>query len=347
MPTATLPDPPPTMTAVSQNDQFVVPLYSSIDAEGSAEVSVVQQQTVSMAYNLKFDYTLSDAQDAADLINAWVLTQNGGTTDMTASGGFDAAMSTNAGEVAAFKAVLQKVLLDAQDSSNNTLTDVLYNQVLINFTSIFGDGVANVLQSDWNLSVTMDASGGAANMYNDLAASSDACQLIAQQIPNSNYLLYVDGSENAVSNALPLKNNDKLVFLFNVTLSTITQSVESIQKMAAFYNSIPGSGVAAADASQNVVDLSANPTAASHNAPTYTVNSQIAAFYVTVNGAGCAAIGEVALLNPSSGQIAGARFAQEVVTVGGAQGWYSGQQTVAGGQATVAGAGDAGGTNTL
>ena len=38
-------------------------------------------------------------------------------------------------------------------------------------------------------------------------------RLLAQQIPNSNYLLYSDASENMVTNALPMKNGDKIVRL--------------------------------------------------------------------------------------------------------------------------------------
>lgn len=248
--------------AVTSGSQFIVPLYSTLDASGSATMNVVQLESVSMPYDEKYSLTVSEAQ-SANLLNGFQVTHADGVVlGCTAARG-----------AAAWKAVLQKVIEDAHDDSGNSLSDVLYNEALVQFKSIFTDEIANVLQDNWTLNVNLDAVGGAANMWTDLVAAPEACRLLAQQIPNSNYLLYSDASENMLTNALPMKNDDKIVFLFNVTMLTITRNITDIQKADSFT-----APLAPTDVDPNTNSAPAVTTASFSN--------RTAAFFVTVAGAG-------------------------------------------------------------
>jgi hypothetical protein len=250
--------------AVSNDSQYIVPLYAALDASGSATMNVVQLERVSMPYDEKYDLTLSEAE-SADLLNGFVLTHvNGVVLGATAARGD-----------AAWKAVLQKVIEDAQNAGGESLSDNLYNQLLTTFKSIFEDNIANMLQDNWSLSVTVNAVGGAANMWTALGAAPDACRLLAQQIPNSNYLLYSDASENMLTNALPMKNDDKIVFIFNLATNTVARNILDIQKAATF---TPPADVTPSDSATNQNSAPAVATA--------TFSASRVAFFVTVAGAG-------------------------------------------------------------
>jgi hypothetical protein len=279
--------------AVTSGSQFIVPLYSTLDASGSATMDVVQLENVSMPYDYRYNVNV-DEPESADLLNGFVVTHEDGVVI-----GCTAARSEGP-----WKAVLQRVIEDAQDPSGNSLADDLYNEALAQFKSIFTDAIANVLQDNWILNVNLDAAGGAANMWDDLVASPAACRLLAQQIPNSNYLLYSDASENMVTNALPMKNGDKIVFIFDVTMLTITRNIQDIQQASSFS---PPAGVTPSD-----VDPNTNATPA---VTTASFSNRKAAFFVTVAGTGWT--GEAALSSTAAaagGQVAGLVEAQQVTS---------------------------------
>jgi len=305
-------------------DLFVVPFYSALDAQGEAALSLVQQEQVQMAYDLSFNKTLVADTNSANILNAFVLTQDGDSMAVDMRTGDDALN---------FRTELADVIRDAVDLSDNTLAEVLYNDALGYFAEVYGDAVANVLETDWALKVTVDASGGAANMWSDLDKKSAARLLIAEQIPNSTYMLYVDASENMLTDSLPMKHNDTIVFLFNVTMQTIARNVNNVQaqgSMAAALNpnyqtdvsggyfgdssQLPGGGTTGpngyvnpvtgiTDASGAITDLSGTEQDllnAVGAAPTFSYTQQIAAFYVKMKGTSA-----VAAPNSSMGRVSG------------------------------------------
>jgi hypothetical protein len=214
----------------TSNTQFVVPLYSRLDASGTASVNVVQEEVVTMAYDSSYNYVCADDAESAKLLDAFQLSQDG--SNLVVSMDHNGAYATN------FKAVLQDVLEDASNNLGETLTRDLYNDALNYFQSIYGDDVANVLQTDWSLSVAIDSVGGAQNMWNDLDANAGARLLLAEQIPNNHYMIYTDASENMTTDSLPMVGGDVIVFLFNVAMQTITRDINNVQGMASMNDAL-------------------------------------------------------------------------------------------------------------
>ena len=296
-------------TACTGSNTFVVPIYSQIDATGTAALSVVHAEAVCMNYDLSFNITLSDVSSGM-ILNGFVLSQDG-INDTDGTPGLSVAMRTGANLLAKsgtwqgdFRLALAEVIEDAVDAKGETLAWNLYDSALGYFKDVYGDAVANVLESDWALTITVDASGGATNMWNDLSVKPDAMLLIAEQIPNSTYMAYVDASENMMTDALPLLNGDTLVFLFNVAMKTIARNIRNVQAQASMANARAPSGwngasygangqSTATDASGGPVadlsgDVSGNRVADLLNVggtPSFSYTSQIAAFYVTMSGA--------------------------------------------------------------
>jgi hypothetical protein len=106
---------------------------------------------------------------------------------------------------------------------------VLYNDALSTLKDVWSDLLANVLQSNWNLSVAVDSETGASNMHDDLTdAAANIRKAIAAQLPESNFALYMDASENPITSALPLKLNDTIVFLFDTTTSLLSRAPNKV-----------------------------------------------------------------------------------------------------------------------
>ena len=291
--------------ACTGSNTFVVPIYSQIDATGVANLSVVQAESVCMNYDLSFNIALSDASSGM-ILNGFMLEQDGDNNVNDGDPGLSVTMRTGANLLGKsgtwdgdFRLALAEVIEDALDAGGQTLAWNLYESALGYFKAVYGDAVANVLESDWSLKITVDASGGAANMWSDLNLKPEARLLIAQQIPNSTYMAYTDASENMMTNALPLLNGDTLVFLFNVSMSTIARNIQNVQAQASMANAL-GNGDSlsknlwgtATDASAGPVtdlsgDVSGNRVAdllTASGTPTFSYTSQIAAFYVTMTG---------------------------------------------------------------
>ena len=81
---------------------------------------------------------------------------------------------------------------------------------------------------------------GADNMHADLDNATAAIRrAIASQLPESNFALYADASENPITDALPLKKGDTIVFLFDVTTALISRGNAKVNSSA---NTAPTSG---------------------------------------------------------------------------------------------------------
>jgi len=251
---------------------FVAPFYSDMDASGATTLTVAKQQTVSMVYDLSFNAELTE-DDSAQLANSFVLSQDG-------SGNVIADISNNA----EFIRVMRRVVLDASNNDLKCLDMVLYDSISRDLSGVFGDAIANDLQSFYGVTVKVDASGGAVNLWTDMQTDPSYPTTIAVQIPNDNYLAYCDTSENIHTNALPLLDGDKLVFLFSLTTSTTvgTTTVLSPVTLADHYGASLGSSV-----TNGVVNPRVDSDPNSYLPPaaqSVAKKVQAVAFYVKVRG---------------------------------------------------------------
>jgi hypothetical protein len=253
---------------------FVAPFYANMDVSANSELNVAKQQTVTMKYDLSFNVTLTEA-DSAKLVNSFVLHQD-------ASGALVADISNNE----EFRLVIHNVIKDATNSNTKGLATALYDNIMTDLSGVYGDDIANQLQSNFKLTVLVDASGGALNLWNDFAAEPEYATTIALQVPNSNYLAYCDVSENIHTNALPLLNGDKLVFLFSV--ETETKVYEAVALNAPILADHYGASTTAAGLTAPGGESRGDAAPNSYTPVVNTVTKEIqaVAFYVTVTGTG-------------------------------------------------------------
>jgi hypothetical protein len=94
------------------------------------------------------------------------------------------------------------------------------------FKREFTDDIPNLLESDYVLTNSVGYAGGAADMAGKLVAQE--CEILAQQLPESNYTLYSDASENPTTTALPLKDGDSIIFVFDVTQSAVSRVITKV-----------------------------------------------------------------------------------------------------------------------
>jgi hypothetical protein len=183
---------------------------AALDASGEASLVTLEQVTVSVSYDDLYSVTLSDA-DAIKLLNSFTLDGSGTSFACTLDNSAD------------FQEVLTRAMSDAAgvsytntnasiDVVGNTLSQNLMAEILATFKSIYEDTIPNVLQSDWDISNNVAYAAGAQDMADKLVP--EEAELLAQQLPESNYIEYMDASENTTTHALPLKRGDKLVFVF-------------------------------------------------------------------------------------------------------------------------------------
>ena len=202
------------MSVTTASARFIAPYVATMNATGAADYVYIQQETVSIAgIDYEFDITLGSGQ-AKLLLEAF-----------TASGkGVDASFNVTLSNSAHFQQVLVGIIGAAVRSSNSKtaaqqLGSDLHNGLL---AAIKGDSLINSVENvDFtNVSVTLDASGGAADMATNM--NDERCRLIYTQIPwGSRVGKYQDASENPTTSALPLLAGDILTFVFDVNVSDV------------------------------------------------------------------------------------------------------------------------------
>jgi hypothetical protein len=270
----------------------VVPIYSSLDASGSASLDTLIQASVQMEYDISFNVTLN-ATISSNLINGFVV-----------SGGADvfAVDMATGGAKEAFITTLTSAIQNAKNADDLTLQQYLYNDALGTLSDVWSDDLANVLQSNWSLNVSVDNGGGATNMQADLdAAAANIRRAVAAQLPEANFMLYTDASENPVSDALPLKNEDTIVFLFDVAMNMISRANSKVQGSngaaadgASANVSQPEAGAPAgstATATGSISNVATNPAVTGYDQPfgtgltqKYSGRKTVVAFFVKVTG---------------------------------------------------------------
>jgi hypothetical protein len=247
-----------------------------MDASANASLSFLQQESVSMAYDEKYNIQLTDVSSAA-ILNAFKLVGNGATLRV----------DMRAGAQGAFEDMIQFVV-DHATHNGDSLQTVLYNDVKNQIKSVYGDLVANVLESNWKLDVNVHSSGGAANLYGDLNDASGQRLLLAQQIPNDTFLVYkvggsTDASENLTSDALLLASGDKIVFLFDITAIATSRLVNPVSNSSPAGTSTSNGVSGAASASATGSNLTANETVLQNGMSTL---RKIAAFEIQCGAGG-------------------------------------------------------------
>lgn len=227
------------LTSVSTSSSvFIAPVVGDLNVDANASITILNQMGVQMQYNDRYDIVL-DLSDSCALLNCFDISGAGAAFDVMAL------------HEAKFKEVMQKILdnatctttggLSAEEAltpsganvdaagveaarTGFTLHQTLNNQLLRLFKNIYTDGIANILQSNYEFSTSVNTAAAAQDMYDKLDANSQqAAEVIAQQIPNDNWLLYATpegnietgtSGENALTSALPMKVGDQLVFVF-------------------------------------------------------------------------------------------------------------------------------------
>ena len=251
-------------------------------ASGEASLTTLQQVSVSVEYDDRYDITLSHA-NSTKLANAFTVSGEGATFTATLSN------SAHFQEVFAYAmenavCATQTSALDALDggasgvdavqSSIGLKLDVVLNNAILNkFAQHFSDTLPNILQSDWAMSSSVDWAGGAASMAGELSVAE--CEILAQQLPESNYELYMDGSENPVTDALSLKNGDSVIFVMEVSQSGVVRTITKTPGVSA--DSGASAVAAPAGAEANLAPYGYNT-----NANAYIENERRIAFKLTV-----------------------------------------------------------------
>ena len=267
-----------TIHTESEASTIVARPLGAMDASGEAALNTLQQVTVSVAYDDLYEQALS-AEDSSKLANAFSISGTGATFTATLSGApdFEDVLARNMA-TAICTAESKNIDPEGTDASNNSvghnLKDAIYNGMLNNFKRVFADSIPNLLESDWSLSNSVGYAGGAADMAGKLV--DQECEILAQQLPESNYVLYMDGSENPLTTALPLKGGDSIIFVFQVEQEAVSRVITKVA------GSNPDTGASA------VAGGSASPYGSSA-VVNYATNSRKVAFKFSVrNAAGTA-----------------------------------------------------------
>jgi len=192
----------------------------ALDASGSASLTTLQEVSVSINYDDLYDVTLS-AADSTKIANAFTVSGNGGSFAATLSSSSDFQDVLAAAMAAATCTTHSSAIDNSYNVVGVNLKDNLYNEMLTKFKKVFEDLLPNILESDWALSNDVNYAGGASDMAGKI--TDPEAEIIAQQLPESNYSLYMDASENPTTSALPVKEGDKLVFVFDVTESAVAR----------------------------------------------------------------------------------------------------------------------------
>lgn len=262
------------LTSISTDASvFVVPVVGSISMDASATLVTLQQLSVTMNYNDKYEIDLS-GDDAVALRDSFALSGEGAS--------FAASLSNGA----ALTAVLKKVIDQAikAGGGGKTLAEELSGDMKDRFQEYFNNVLSNILE---NVSLTSNvhSQDGAESLVNLL--TPDACEIIAQQIPKTHYMAWSDASdESFTGSGLPLLDGDTLVFIFQ-TENTLT--VNRVEEKTAGSNadSKPASADGAADAVANSDAAGANGVGSKYTTSlpgtaSYIYESRRIAFFVTV-----------------------------------------------------------------
>jgi hypothetical protein len=241
---------------------FVCPVVGALDISGNASLTTLQQVSVAISYNDRYDIEI----DGNALVSSFALDGSGSTF----------AVNWSDGTGAQFAGVMEAVI-DGAENGGKTLSKLLGDEMLNTFKAIFADTLPNLLQSEWSLAHDVKSAEAAADMQGKLTAGPR--EIIAQQLPESNYAAYMDASENPTTADLPLVNGDTLVFIFDVNENLVVRT----DKKTAGANADSATDVTEAGAPAGAGAAATGPYGETVQGITYLYNSRRVAFYVKVN----------------------------------------------------------------
>jgi hypothetical protein len=260
----------PNAVAITGGDATIVArVIGEMAASGEAALTTLNQVSVSVGYDDLYEVTLS-AADSTKLANAFKISGSGAT--------FLAHLENSADFQQVLAGAMSNAVCVGPGGSNPSvgkkLDKAIYDEMLNQFKRIFTDALPNLLESDWALSNVVEWAAGAEDMAGKL--DNKECEILAQQLPESNYELYMDGSENPVTDALSLKGNDSVIFVFDVAESGVARNITKTEGT----NSDVG---ATAEPNGAFGDLGAQ------NVNAYTANNRLVAFKLIVKNAASSA----------------------------------------------------------
>lgn len=282
--------------------RIVTPFYSFLDASANAQLMIIDQANVQMAYDYKYTIELTDASSAT-ILNAFQLSGDGDDLEVNMRAGGSWADDFKHTVRTVIDNALAVAPLGATAPGSASLQTDLYNVIKDQIKSVYGDMIANVLESDWKLQVNVQSIGGADNLHDDFAANDASGHrlLMAQQITNASYQKYWDDvSENLTTDALPLTRGDEIVFLFDVKAISQLRAVTLVPGgMGASGNTTGASEVTNPDTSSTTASGSATATTPGYNTINHAMTQvrKVAAFFVQL-GSRAAADPEVAGSGP-------------------------------------------------
>jgi hypothetical protein len=270
---------------------------AALDASGEAALTTLEQVSVSVSYDDLYLATLN-ATEAKKLLDSFTLDGSGSTFACTLTN------STN------FKEVLTEAMARAEGSTyasanstpthvvGNTLQQNLIVEILAMFNSIYADSLPNILQSEWDIYNNVGYEAGAIDMAAKLIPAE--AEILAQQIPEANYVSYMKGGtgedkEDLTTHALPLVGGDKIVFVFYLSEAAVAR----VNKKTA--GSLADNGTGASAGGTGGVTTNPNPVAApgagqvvtnagpygnEQQAVTYASNTRTVAFQLTMAAQG-------------------------------------------------------------
>ena len=283
MPTAT------TIHTENAVSRIVARPVADLDASGNAALTTLQQVSVSVDYDDKYVMDLTE-DDAKKLANAFTLDGSGADFSCVLSntGDFVDVLARNMATATCTEWTSAKSSID---SNGKVLKTALYDEMASSFKKIFEDALPNILESDWELTNGVAFEAGATTMAGLITATE--AEILAQQFPESNYVLYQKGGngadkEDPVTHALPIKGGDSLVFVFNVKQLLVSR----VDKKTA------GSQSDASVAGSTTTTIGANPGAGQASLPIpsvygtgvqqteYASNQRLVAFQFNIPGNG-------------------------------------------------------------
>lgn len=203
------------------HDLFGAFSWSDVDTEGNVDVSSGQTN-----FNISLDQAKFEAALAYVIRNAL-----GGKANSTFS------LVTNQSGVSSAQAVTAPTNLSGADAVAETILD---REVRLEVEDeLDANGVLEYLEGDslGDFSLSLDASGGAADMY-DRLSEIPALRNLFLQIPNRTSEV---GETDASGSRLPVKEGDQVVFVFSVSPSvTITQVTENADAANNAVSETPG-----------------------------------------------------------------------------------------------------------
>jgi len=221
------------MSVSTTSVRMIAPYVADMDASGAASFDIVRQEEYQIdGIDYEFDAELSDAK-SVQLLNCFTVTGKGPSNANPADANFNVALT----DAATLQALLMSVINGEDEavavSGGNTATSQLAVDLHTGLVAaIAGDDLINTAENVdvSNVSVTIDSSGGAANMAAGL--TDNRCKLIYTQVPKTTLNLYMDASENATTSALLLKKGDTLTFVFDINLSDVVPAKEWVDVTA-------------------------------------------------------------------------------------------------------------------